>query len=170
MIIDSVPNSISDPILTLLESDQVPWVFGNEGVKELDTAGYYDSPQFTHTMIEEDYAGDVHPAVHNLWKYVYKAHKEVAEDFVKLYRIKCNMVTRGKDSVPHVPHLDRYTPHTVMIYYVNDCDGNTIIFNGEEEVRITPEKGKYVIFSGDLKHCGTSPIVSNYRLLINFNF
>lgn len=170
MIINEVPNTISDPILQLLESDHIPWIFCNEGVKEIETEGYYDSPQFTHTVVEEDYVGHIPPVIQDLWKYILKTHPDVKDKFIKLYRIKCNMVTRGIDTAPHVPHLDRYTPHTVMIYYVNDSDGDTIIFDGQEQISVAPQKGKYVIFDGNLKHCGTSPIKHNHRLLINFNF
>lgn len=172
LAVGSVPTIISDNILAFLESDNVPWVFSNGGVVDVDSYGYYDSPQFTHTLVEDgtQYA-EFQTDIHALWKFVFKSNPKIFNDFKELTRVKCNMVTRGAtNTVPHVPHVDRYTPHTVLIYYVNDADGDTIVFEDNKEVCISPEKGKYIIFDGKYKHCGTSPTLSNHRLVINFNF
>ena len=170
MIVDFVSKELSAALLSFLESDSIPWVFSTEGVKELGTEGYYDSPQFTYTIVEGDYIGNVSPVVQELWKFIYKAHPEEFKNFVSISRIKCNMITRGIDDTPHVPHLDRYTPHIVIVYYVNNSDGDTYIYDQEGSVSaITPEQGKYVIFDGSLKHCGSSPLKQNHRLVINFN-
>ena len=55
------------------------------------------------------------------------------------------------------PHTDYATPHMVMIYYVSDSDGDTILFNEKYtgtidnskktiSQRITPKKNKCIIF------------------------
>ena len=68
------------------------------------------------------------------------------------------------------------------IYYLNDSDGDTIIFNektmdpflnGEElsiKKRINNKKGRFVMFNQDYLHAGMLPINSDYRVVINFNF
>lgn len=58
------------------------------------------------------------------------------------------------------------------IYYVNDSDGNTIIFDEDLKVRkvITPKKGRLVLFHGHSLHAGQPPIHSNKRIVINYNF
>ena len=72
---------------------------------------------------------------------------------------------------PELTHTDWNYPHWVLLYYVNDSDGDTILFNDKEEEiqRITPQKGKAVFFNGEIKHCASQP-VKNHRSVINFNF
>ena len=67
-------------------------------------------------------------------------------------------------------HTDMLTPHLVCLYYINDSDGDTIMFddNNNEIRRITPKKGRIVFFDGSIKHC-SSPPTKTHRAIINFN-
>lgn len=58
------------------------------------------------------------------------------------------------------------------IYYVNDSDGNTVIFNNRLKARkvIEPKKGRIVLFHGHHFHAGQPPIKSSKRVVINYNF
>ena len=78
-----------------------------------------------------------------------------------------------------VPHTDYTVPHLTLIYYVNDNDGDTVFFtemykegNVEKKTlqrKITPKKGKCVVFDGLQYHTGSVPTDKN-RILININF
>ena len=79
-----------------------------------------------------------------------------------------------------VPHVDDAGDHLTLIYYVNDSDGDTVIFEDVFEQnldykkktiaqRVSPKKGRAVLFNGLRYHAGTVPQHSN-RMLINFNF
>jgi len=78
-----------------------------------------------------------------------------------------------------VPHTDYTDPHLTLIYYVNDSDGDTVFFNEMYEEgnvekktlykKITPKKGKCVVFNGLRYHTGSVPTDKN-RILININF
>ena len=68
----------------------------------------------------------------------------------------------------------------VMIYYVNDSDGDTIFFNEKHtgtidnskktiSQRITPKKNKCIIFDGLQYHAGSTP-KNSHRMFININF
>ena len=64
---------------------------------------------------------------------------------------------------------------------MNDCDGDTIIFNETnkdilygssnavvtEHKRVKPKKGRLVMFDGARYHCSSQP-TENYRCIINF--
>jgi hypothetical protein len=71
-----------------------------------------------------------------------------------------------------MPHRDLAIPHTTMVYYVNDSDGPTVIFNNNMEVIVEsePKKGKAIIFGGHRYHCGTLPEKHKERIAINVNF
>lgn len=79
-------------------------------------------------------------------------------------------------TVPHKTTLDYYAPHTDrpeehlgLIYYVNDSDGDTIFFEGDKELqRVSPKKGRIVIFDGNTLHAGGFP-TDNPRCIVNYN-
>jgi len=77
------------------------------------------------------------------------------------------------------PHTDYEIPHMVMIYYVNDSDGDTIFFeerhtgvtnNNKKTIseRISPKKNKCIVFDGLQYHTGSIP-KDNHRVFININ-
>ena len=80
------------------------------------------------------------------------------------------------------PHLDRTTPHWSFIYYVEDSDGDTIIYDykskNENDIpyfedvkelkRIKPKQGTIVAFDGLYWHTAEQP-TKNKRCIINFN-
>jgi hypothetical protein len=94
------------------------------------------------------------------------------------YRIKSNL--QLKSSTPNTefcntPHVDSWNDHTVVIYYVNDSDGDTRIFdnvNGEyKPIKIIePKRGRFILFNGKYYHAGAHPDNHDKRIVINFNF
>lgn len=101
----------------------------------------------------------------------------------EVIRIKLNMVPMaGPESIGkyQMPHVDSDMEHKVFLYYVNDADGDTYLFNetfgeGSPESftvnqRITPEAGKAVVFDGHIFHAPSAPTKSPYRLVINIDF
>ena len=80
------------------------------------------------------------------------------------------------------PHLDRFEPHLVFLYYVCDSDGDTIIYDYKTEKegdvpffedvkelkRITPKQGRVVIFDGMYWHTAEQP-KKDIRCILNFN-
>ena len=80
----------------------------------------------------------------------------------------------------NIPHVDLATPHKTLIYYVNDSDGDTLIFKERYygkadysaktiEKTITPKANRAVIFDGLKYHTGSVPTKNN-RIIINMNF
>jgi hypothetical protein len=84
-------------------------------------------------------------------------------------------------------HIDSPQPHTVLLYYVCDSDGDTIFSDISWDVntntvknlpeiskynivqRVTPKQGRAVIFDGLQYHTAEQP-KNNMRCVINFNF
>ena len=74
-------------------------------------------------------------------------------------------------------HVDFQRDHLTMIYYVNDTDGDTIIFNEKKlngkytiKKRIQPKANRLVLFKGEFVHTGCSPSKTANRILINSNY
>ena len=52
-------------------------------------------------------------------------------------------------------HTDPNIEHTVMIYYVNDADGDTILFNDHGDImKRVIKKGRVLMFDGSILHGG----------------
>jgi hypothetical protein len=75
------------------------------------------------------------------------------------------------NSKTYHPHVDTDSPHYVLLYYVNDTDGDTVFFDNylNEIKRISPKKGRVVFFDGSIYHAASNPTI-NPRFVLNYNF
>lgn len=74
-----------------------------------------------------------------------------------------------KPRIHNNKHIDSQIPHTVVLYYVNDADGDTKLFSGLDTIKsITPKKNRVVIFNGSTYHSSGNPS-KDKRCVINFN-
>jgi hypothetical protein len=89
--------------------------------------------------------------------------------------------SKSKDTC-FIPHCDfEGVGGWTLLYYINDADGETIIFDhkgmnyltlGKElqiKRTISPKQGSVVMFNQDYLHAGCPPTESDYRLIINYN-
>ena len=97
-------------------------------------------------------------------------------------KINCNVkyIYEGRIFI-HLPspnpgpddiHIDINAPHWVCLFYVNDSDGDTILFKEDKKTeiqRVTPKKGRVVFFDGSIPHCSSRPSL-NTRAIINIDF
>ena len=67
-------------------------------------------------------------------------------------------------------HVDLEIPHIVCLYYVNDSDGPTTIYDnmGAIKKQIDPKKGRILVFDGKYYHSSSNPTVDK-RCIINFD-
>lgn len=108
--------------------------------------------------------------------------KHFREGEIELIRCKANLNCSTAFDAIQTPHIDRDDDHYVMIYYVNDSDGDTTIYNEEWDGSIAKplsltvkdvvsyKKGRCVIFKGSHYHSGSFPKLHDSRIVINFNF
>jgi hypothetical protein len=99
----------------------------------------------------------------------------------EILRIKANILNKtDKQNHIHPPHVDMTTPHMVLLYYVNDSDGDTIIFHQKHSSdqdpvltvnrSISPKAGSAIMFDGLTYHSSSSPQYTEERIVININF
>ena len=79
-----------------------------------------------------------------------------------------------EDDTPHID-LDEGERHIVVLYYVKDSDGDTVIYNERTESntytvkqKVTPKQGRVVIFDGSQYHTAQQAI-NSVRCIVNYN-
>jgi hypothetical protein len=115
--------------------------------------------------------------------------KHLVNDIAEKFNVKIKELLRIKLSITtpvpgyrsenfNGPHVDLPTPHHVLLYYINDSDGDTIFFETPTDLskedlkiirRITPKKGTCVLFDGSIYHTQSNPITSQLRVNMNVN-
>ena len=107
---------------------------------------------------------------------------KIIPDSVRLDRIRAGMFLKG--SGLHTPHVDYFFEHYTVLYYANESDGDTYLFN--ETVtpsdsapiypnnftvmeRVSPKRGRVLIFNGLNYHSSSLPSLNNERMAININ-
>jgi len=180
-IIDNIVNEIEQSYIKNYMFDQCNWSFIQD--VSLENNLHQRRPGFK-IIFDKDNLNDI---IYNIvlntrkklnLKPLYAKNKLLeARSFLQLPLNK-EYIGEGVDT----PHLDRTEPHLVFLYYVNDSDGDTIIYNYKsksskdipyfedikEMKRVTPKQGRVVIFDGLYWHTAQQP-TKDIRCIINFN-
>jgi hypothetical protein len=115
---------------------------------------------------------------------VYTLMDKVPEiKFNGLTRLKVNLLHQQKSApVGHynTAHQDTDIHTYSAVYYCNDSDGDTVLFNQfyngtipdklTEYTRISPKKNRLVLFESNRFHASSYPINSKARFVLNFVF
>lgn len=133
-------------------------------------------PQFSHFVKIEScpYIEIISPILNTLAGYF--------NTKIQIMKMKFNLLHKNSDATHHYPHTDVDELNDdikTAIYYVNDSDGDTYLFNEKapkqsENVTvyktITPKKGKMLVFNSNQFHASSSPINNDIRLVLNIVF
>ena len=157
----------------LLGEEKFPWYYID------DISG--DDPErqkrggFTHGYVNEyGIESDYHYLFIDLIKKSCSLIK-IKEVNAILGRSFFQLPTNIKREDVDTPHTDIPVDHFVMLYYVCDSDGDTIIYNEQVksdsytiQKRITPKQGRVVLFDGSYYHTAEQPL-NNIRCVVNYD-
>jgi hypothetical protein len=188
-IVDNFVNPfLQEEIERIVYSEGFPWNYckigttipvGNAHNWFIDS-NTKDSSQFTHNIYT---SVDKQNIPYEIQTILYCMEDYFQRNFVdRLLRIKLNMLIKDPTYLPnnyHIPHSDYVEDSESAIYYVNNSDGDTFLFNERADLipsavtikkRITPVKGRLVLFDSSYLHASSSPVISSERIVINFVF
>jgi len=186
---DLISKSYQDFIEKAFTED-FPWYYQNQDLEEWEEE--WKSSNFVHMIYlnpRSPYTMDIDSPTELIWQpplqktqrykdMVYPILLQALDKPVKeLYRIRAVMNIRGQiGDKGYPPHVDLLYPHLTMLYYVNDADGPTRLYDGKDQkspgnvvAEVEPKKGRVLFMSGDTFHAG-SGTTSYRRILLNFNF
>tara|TARA_B100000287_G_C20335069_1_gene663369 strand:- start:117 stop:665 length:549 start_codon:yes stop_codon:yes gene_type:complete len=180
MVYEIRDNLISKGYQDFLEEtfiEDFPWYYQDQSQNEWEEE--WDSSNFIHMIHSEEQ--DWQPPLQKTQRYkdmVYPILLQALDRPIReLYRIRAVMNIRGQISDKgYPPHIDLHFPHLTMLYYVNDADGPTRLYDGKQHespgkvvAEVEPKKGRVLFMDGNILHAGTST-TSSRRMIINFNF
>lgn len=163
-MVEPKPIGLSLPVILSFEqrARALPWQLleNSAGVDHSHTA-----PSFAHTLYwhgeSSDYFGQFVPILNSVEDLTQLARTSLVRARIGLYLPS-----------PHYPtnprHVDTNEPHTVVLYYMNETDGDTVLYT-EPETRITPKRGHYIQFDGSTPHSSSNP-THHPRLTLNLNY
>ena len=192
VIDDVVSKGYQDLLEHELTNQNAPWHFQRDIALDVNDPKAVKNiqgltPGLSHIFFDVD-SGGVRSPLYNLTLPL------MFEAFAKI-DVKPKMIVQAR-SFMHIPladslrkeydnvHVDYGKDHLVCLYYVNDTDGDTFIFDKTfEDVpvgsdyskvqwnikqRITPKKGRCVLFDGRNYHSSSGP-TKDIRCIINFD-
>ena len=190
LIVDDIlSKQQSDDFEKKLTSHTFPWYLPTNK----ETTAIENISQFKNNEIIKDHLQMLH-SFYDIDDYEntygYSEYKEYANflincllhyfnlDKLSIRRAKANLqkqFTNNKKEYINVPHFDmnKNFQHFNVLYYVNESDGDTILFDGPDLnviEKVSPKKGRFFIFKGNYLHAGQHPINNWGRIVINMNF
>ena len=183
-----IPVDYQNHLLETFTGWDFPWILNKNVVSGDDCFlnQKNNPPGFNHFFYEKN------APTSNYFQLVYPLVLSITSQanvpFNRLFRMRANLsLANGEGQM--MPHIDSFHPHWVAIYYVNDSDGDTIIFNetnddfdsGQADInrikenkftikhRVTPKKGKLLAFPGKYYHTASFCKNTDYRCLLNIN-
>jgi hypothetical protein len=183
-----IPQGYADAIEEDLLDREFPWYY----VDDVTSLDYGNNSGLTHVPFKVGKVMDYYPFLKPL---VYAIAEANGQPLKELYRIRIGFLPKNDEPEYeyNTPHVDFLWDHFTACYYVNDSDGDTIVFDKKmsdmglslsDEVmrryvektefeivkRVSPQKGRVVIFDGKRFHSSTKPRNHKRRLVITVNF
>jgi len=189
VIENAIPKSYQDSISSMVYSRDFPWNSVHE--RYSDGTCSWSFSYLANNDGPNDPAGSTSmPACNLLMPVAYTMADAIGKKLTKLLRIRIGLLLPNPpqaigDDVVFVEtnyggdeaHIDFRIPHYTGLYYVNDCDGDTIIYNEKKPMdqytelyRSSPSKGKICVFDGEHYHASSKPKNSYGRIVVSYNF
>jgi len=185
-----IPQGYADQIEQDLKRVQFPWHY----IDDVTNKAYGSNSGFVH--MATDFGSEPSEWYPFIKPLVYSIEEATGQRIEQLLRIRVGLLTMTPDpnSDFNTPHVDFLIPHKTACYYVNDCDGDTVIFNQTVadaaidnlteqavldyvaktnftiETRSSPKKGRLCVFDGLQFHASSKPKQHDRRMVITVNY
>jgi hypothetical protein len=184
-----LPAGYADAIEQDLTRTKFPWYY----INDVTNPDYGSNSGLAHVAFEHGaQPSDWYPFIKPIIYSIEQAHGAPIKE---LFRIRVGFLTPTVDTENeyNTPHVDFLWPHYTACYYVNDSDGDTILFdkivtdvgtnlteqaiqeytaNAEFNIvgRASPKKNSACIFNGLQFHASSKPKHHDRRLVITVNY
>ena len=175
----------SEKIKNTLFEKTFPWYFTND-ISHVDNE-YQRRPGHFHLFMDKGNSNSA--AVEIVESISDKVNKKLKKN-LSMYQVRSflqlplneKLLFKDNRQKEDTPHIDIDRPHTVFLYYVNDADGDTVIYDYVSKnikdvpyyedlsiiKKVTPKQGRVIVFDGMTWHSSTQP-TKGPRCIINFD-
>jgi len=185
-------NILSPSIFRKIESSilhaAIPYYFGESTAYRSDNAKNLYDFSWSHLVYEE---GQTHSSLGPFLETVLLNLIDGTDQTIeKLFRIRIGLVTTTPDSITHDPHIDYDSPHKTGLLYLNDTNGETLIYKEKYDINsnlnsreyleklgtvhveqsVTPKANRFVWFDGLKYHSSSSQTDTSKRVVITYNY
>ena len=163
--------------------EDFPWYYTSDITDNSHDGPFQGRFGFCHEYVcaEEGIISDFHSLFFGLIQNSCKKLKIKKIDIIQGRSFLSTPTNIPKEDVD-TPHVDMISPHFVMLYYVCDSDGDTIIYNEKTKFdnctpegmnftikkKVSPKQGRVVLFNGMHYHTAEQPN-HNLRCIVNYN-
>ena len=187
---DVVDIETQNEIESAIFSAETQWTFGR-------TIFYHSQPEVTkekqktvmgfskslHSTPDNYSAPDLGIYTKPLYAAAEKINAKISSLLTARIQIQLPLNRQEKYGIPHIDGIREF-PYLVAVYYVNDSDGDTVLFKQttydtspddvknnliDIETTVPYKKGRIVIFDGGIYHASGKP-TTDVRCIINYNF
>jgi hypothetical protein len=185
VVLDKViPTTLEEKIKDIINAYSFTWEYlprFNDNIKSISDNTF----QYNHVIFNNNKACSEFSAIFTPLLYFFEDKFNI--EILNIYRVKVNTLLKAASNVVQPPHVDHPSSKYVsIVYYVDDCEGDTIVYNENisffkgkapvilesnngltEARRISPKKGRAVMFNSTTYHSASSPCLNDRRLVIN---
>ena len=164
--------------------EEFPWYYTSDITNSTHKGPFQGRYGFSHQYVntEDGVVSDFHSLFIGLIKNSCKKLNIKKIDILQGRSFLSTPTNIPKDNVD-TPHVDMVVPHFVMLYYVRDSDGDTIIYNEKTKFdssrpnsdmnftikkKVSPKQGRVVLFNGMHWHTAEQPN-HNLRCIVNYD-
>ncbi len=183
---NAIPEVLQDHVEQLITAPTFPWFYIDDvSFPQVLPGEHYKQPGFNQTCLQDGNAADEFAAFSFLMP-IFRQHyiDNYKGEAVNLqpwrFRIGMNIPGEALHNNPHVDHTADLAPriktNVVALYYVNDDEGDTFIFNETApstcytiKHRVKSERGKLLFFDGNHYHASSPAKSTKARFVISLN-
>lgn len=179
-----VPRQYMHELRDVMCSNQFDWYYQENTVLDNQSStniSFKETPYFQHILYKGDHISSRFELIKPM---LYFFEHRTGYRIRNIIRCVANNMTPANANDMGIPHVDTYTTMgdnsklKTLLYYVNDSDGDTVLFNERWQnkqplltidQRSVPKMGKAIIFDSNIYHCASSP-TKDRRVVVNFIF
>ena len=159
IIDDFLPDTLHNDLKNLVLGQEIGWTY----VPGSTRSGIHDEFYFVHPIISEGYSSSLFKDIKPILYFIDDRLGFVIDNLIRINCTLCTNQNRRDKSTMHVdmPNM----PHYTGIYYINTCNGPTVV----EDTEVESVANRFLLFDGSKMHCGTWQDDTHVRANIVFN-
>lgn len=155
-VIDNfLPKENFEKLKNLLLSNTISWYYE-------ESMTYNDECFFNHCFYNNS-----QPKSDFYFEYIVPILKKL--NCLSIIQVRANLLLKKEKQYFSKFHVDNSFKCKTAIFYINTCNGYTIL-DKKLKTKIKCEENKMLIFDSNIFHCAASQIDDKKRIVINFNY